>query len=258
MGTAVCIDVRGSVPRRGLDEVFGWLREVEETFSTYRPDSEITRLDLGRLCAEAASTPVQEVLALCALLRARTRGFFDARASGRLDPSGVVKGWAVERAAEILGRAGAQQFHISVGGDVVLRGGDAWRVGIQHPLQRERLACVVEIGDGAIATSGAYERGEHIVDPHSRRPPRGVLSVTMLGPDLATTDAYATAAFAMGRDGPRWTASLVGYEAMTILEDRRVLCTPGFLRHCPGGSPAASLRTGCDAAPALTAPGCAR
>jgi thiamine biosynthesis lipoprotein len=82
--------------------------------------------------------------------------------------------------------------------------------------------------DLAVATSGAYERGQHIVDPHTGEPPVGVLSVTVAGPDLGTADAYATAAFAMGVDGPAWTAGLRGYDALTILADGRVLSTPGM------------------------------
>jgi thiamine biosynthesis lipoprotein len=116
--------------------------------------------------------------------------------------------------------------------DMRLRGGalpdEVWRIGIQHPLQRDRLAAAVEGTELAIATSGAYARGDHVLDPHTGRAPRGVLSVTITGPDLATADAYATAAFAMGLEGPGWTARLPGYEAMTILEQEQVLTTPGF------------------------------
>ena len=130
---------------------------------------------------------------------------------------------------------------VDAGGDVLVRGG-GWRVGIRHPLERGLLAATLRADDLAVATSGAYERGEHIVDPHTRRPPAGVLSVTVVGPDLATADAYATAAFAMGEGGPEWTARLRGYEAMTILAGDEVLATPGFLRYCPGGSVAASIR----------------
>jgi FAD:protein FMN transferase len=105
-----------------------------------------------------------------------------------------------------------------------------WRVGIEHPLLPDKVAAVVSMRDGAVATSGEYARGKHVIDPHTGAPPEGVLSVTITGPELATADAYATAAFAMGEDGPGWTASLVGYEALTILADGRVLSTPGFPR----------------------------
>ena len=200
---------------------------MDAAFSTYRADSEISRIARGELDPAGARPMVREVLARCEALRAETGGYFDARAGGPLDPSGLVKGWAVQRAAALLEAAGSRDFCVDAGGDLVLRGGP-WRVGIRHPRRRRRLAAVVTAGDLAVATSGAYERGAHILDPHTGRPPSGVMSVTVAGPDLATADAYATAAFAMGRRGPAWTATLDGYEAMTILAPGRVLTTPGF------------------------------
>jgi FAD:protein FMN transferase len=128
---------------------------------------------------------------------------------------------------------------VNAGGDVLVRGGDPWRVGIQHPRLRDRLAGVVALSDGAVATSGVYERGAHVVNPHSGRPANGTLSVTVVGPELGAADAFATAALAMGTGGAAWTASLSGFEAMTISADERVLTTPGFLRYCPGGCVAA-------------------
>jgi FAD:protein FMN transferase len=210
------------------DAVFAWLRWVDATFSTYRADSEISRLDRGELPESDAHPLVREVLARCEELRQRTGGYFDARATGHLDPSGLVKGWAVDRAAALLDAAGCRRFCIDAGGDVVLRGGP-WRVGIRHPRRRRRVAAVIAVSDVAVATSGAYERGAHIVDPVGRRTPAGALSVTIVGLDLATADAYATAAFAMGGAGPRWAARLEGHEAMTIVRGDRVLSTPGFL-----------------------------
>jgi FAD:protein FMN transferase len=210
------------------DEAFAWLRWVDATFSTYRADSEICRLERGELALADADPRVREVLGQCERLRERSGGFFHLRATGRLDPSGLVKGWAVDRAAALLDRAGCARFCIDAGGDLRLRGGP-WRVGIRHPYRRRRLAGVIAVTDAAVATSGTYERGRHIVDPHTGRPATDVLSVTIVGPDLATADAYATAAFAMGEAGPRWTAGLDGYDAMTILPGDRVLSTPGFV-----------------------------
>ncbi len=109
-----------------------------------------------------------------------------------------------------------------------------WRVGIRHPEDLQATAAVLEVEDLAVATSGEYERGAHILDPHTGRPPAGLLSVTIVGPDLARADAYATAAFAMGAGGPAWTATLTGYDALCITSDRRVLTTPGFSRHRAG------------------------
>jgi FAD:protein FMN transferase len=235
MGMPVIVDVRDDeVGERPIDEVFAWLRWVDATFSTYKEDSEISRLDRGELAPESVHPEVRAILARCEKLRAATGGYFDARArTGALDPSGLVKGWAVDRAAAILDRAGARNYALNAGGDMRLRGRAvpawSWRVGVQHPLERGAVAWVIETGDLAIATSGEYERGPHVVDPHTGRPPEGILSVTVTGPDLATADAYATAAFAMGAVlAQHWTARLRGYEALTILADGRVLSTPRF------------------------------
>lgn len=230
MGIPVGIDVRDDVDPRALDRAFDHLRWVDTTFSTYVPDSEIARVGAGA----DPSPPVRAVLERCDDLRRRTGGGFDVHATGRLDPSGFVKGWALEGAAAILAEAGARNLCLHAGGDVLVRGqrapGHPWRVGIQHPLRRDRVAAVLAAHDLGVATSGAYERGAHIVDPRSGRPPEGVLSVTVAGPDLGTADAYATAAFAMGLDGPAWTATLDDYAALTILADGRVLSTPGLDR----------------------------
>jgi thiamine biosynthesis lipoprotein len=234
MGMPIVVDVRDDNVDDGvLDGMFDWLRWVDATFSTYKDDSEISRLGRGELALEDAHTDVRWVLERCEQLRNETRGYFDARAAGTLDPSGLVKGWSVDRAAEILRDAEVRNFAVSAGGDMRVSGRAVpeacWRVGIQHPLDRDHVAAVVEANDLAIATSGAYARGDHVVDPHTGRPPTGVLSVTVVGPELATADAYATAAFAMGpHAGPRWTARLRGYEAMTILADETVLTTARF------------------------------
>jgi FAD:protein FMN transferase len=223
MGMPIVVAVRdGDVP----DEVFDWFRHVDATFSTYRDDSEISRIRRGELAVEDASDEVQQVLCRCTELREETSGFFDIAAVDG-DPSGFVKGWSVDEAAAILDRAGLAEYAINAGGDIRTRG--RWTIGIQHPLEPQSIAKVVEGDDLAVATSGAYERGEHVLDPHTGAAPDGVLSVTITGPELATADAYATAAFAMGaRRAPGWTARLRGYEAMTILADGRVLATPNF------------------------------
>jgi thiamine biosynthesis lipoprotein len=227
MGTVVSLRFRDEAPRAGaVDAAFAWLREVDARFSTYRSDSEIRRLDRGELLPRDASGDVRFILDRCVALRRETDGYFDVRATGRLDPSALVKGWAAERAAELLVAAGARDFCLNAGGDVVARG--RWRVGVQHPLERGAVAAVVDACDLAVATSGAYERGAHIVDPVRGDVSDEVLSVTVTGPDLGVADAYSTAAFAMGGAGPAWTLRLDGYEALTILASGSVLCTPGF------------------------------
>ena len=227
MGMPIVIEVRDGDAAEAVERVFDWFRFVDEMFSTYKDGSEISRLARDELALDDAQADVRDVLARCEELHGETDGYFDARAGGLLDPSGLVKGWSVDRAAAILDESGLRGYAVNAGGDIRVRG--AWRVGIQHPTVRDRIAARVEARDLAIATSGAYARGDHVLDPHTGRAPCGILSVTVVGPDLATADAYATAAFAMGGErGPRWTARLRGYDAMSILSDGRVLSTPGF------------------------------
>ncbi|MDX6562918.1 MAG: FAD:protein transferase [Gaiellales bacterium] len=235
MGMPIVIDLRDDDAGDDLlERAFAEFRSVDERFSTYRDDSEMMRINRGDLALADAHCDVRHILDRCEALRSETNGFFDVRAASpsMLEPSGLVKGWSVDRVSALLEAAGVCDFAVSAGGDVVTRGralpDGCWRVGIQHPGIADRVAKVVVANDLAIATSGAYARGDHVLDPHTGRSPTGVLSVTITGPELATADAYATAAFAMGTAGPAWTARLDGYEAMTILSDGRVLSTPGF------------------------------
>lgn len=244
MGMPIVVDVRDDgVPEHVVDAVFAWFRRVDETFSTYKQSSEISRLNRGALTLAAAHPDVRTVLELCDEMRIATNGYFDVHAAspGVIDPSGLVKGWSVDRAAELLEDAGVRNYAINAGGDMRLSGRAVpeleWRVGIEHPLEHDKVAAVIATGNCAIATSAAYARGEHVLDPHTGRPPTGVLSVTVTGPDLAVADAYATAAFAMGESGPRWTARLRGYEALTIFADNRVLSTARFPRRPTFPSP---------------------
>jgi thiamine biosynthesis lipoprotein len=250
MGLPVAIDVRDpGVPAAAIDEVFHWLRWVDATFSTYRADSEIARLNGGELREQDADPLVRDVLEACRMLRARTAGAFDAEAAARtpearerpgcaggrpgaVEPAGYVKGWALARAWERLAAAGARNALLDAGGDLIVRGrpepGRRWRIGIQHPIELDRLAAVLEPGDLCVATSGAYRRGRHIVDPRTGRPPTGVRSVTCAGLDLAIADALATAAFAMGAAGAAWLAHQPEVEAMVIDDHDTVHLTPGF------------------------------
>jgi len=246
-GTAITLEAPDDIDEAVLDACFAWFQRVDDLFSTWRDDTEIMRIARGDLGVDTASAEVREVLDLCEQMRLESNGAFDIRVGalpgapsrpGRapLDPSGLVKGWAVQRAAGMLRSAGAGRFFVSAGGDLVASSGGPdsapWRVGVQHPWERERVAGVLEIRDAAVATSGLYERGDHVLDPRTGQPALGLASVTVVGPDLAVADAYATAAVAFGPDeGMHWMAGRVGYDAMGITRNGTVLLTPGFDRY---------------------------
>jgi thiamine biosynthesis lipoprotein len=241
MGMPIMVDVCDhDFDSRKIDRVFEWLRFVDETFSTYRFDSQISRLNRGELTLEKSDAVVRYIVTWCNSLRDQTDGYFDAWRSSPdsglwFDPSGLVKGWSIERAASILETSGARNFCLNAGGDIVVRGhpeqSPSWTIGVQHPKARDQIAITLIATDVAIATSGTYERGQHIVDPHTGASPDGVLSVTVAGSDLGTADAYATAIFAMGANGPEWACGLETCAAMVILSDGTALSTPSFDRY---------------------------
>ena len=238
MGTVVAIQVHSSDEPSARSAIAGaveWLHWVDATFSTYRASSEISRLDRGEISEAECHPEVGDVLARCEGLRLSTGGYFDARASGRLDPSGLVKGWSIERASEMMVKAGCPNHLIDAGGDVRLRGhqsgGGGWRVAIRHPFRLDAFCAVLELDSGAVATSGTYERGFHVFDPHRGTPAMDLASVTVVGPDLTLADSYATSALAMGAGAGAWLQGLAGYEAMTIDAEGMGWETEGFADH---------------------------
>ena len=231
MGTVVSIDVRDEIAGDAIAEVRDWLHHVDAVFSPFKPDSEVSRFARGEIDVVAQNDDLAFVIAACERLFHETDGYFDAYARGAFDPSGFVKGWAIERASAMLVQAGSRHHMINAGGDIRVRGDalpdDGWRIGVVHPADRKAFSTVVEIRDAAIATSGSSERGLHVFDPHRGAPAAELASVTIVGPDLTSTDAYATAALAMGRRATDWLASIRGYESWVV--DAR-----GFVWHSDG------------------------
>ncbi|MGE0879115.1 MAG: FAD:protein FMN transferase [Acidimicrobiia bacterium] len=242
MGMAVSIDIRDDIDRGAVTAVVDWLHHVDAVFSTYKMDSPISRFGLGEIDLDELAhldRDTLDVLALCEELREDTGGAFDAFTvpapnGAMFDPSGVVKGWSVERAAAILETHGAQNFCLNAGGDIVVRGetepGHPWRIGVRHPTEPDKSAAVVELSSRqAIATSATYERGAHIIDPATGAPTADVASVTIVGPDLTFVDAYATAVFVMGVDGLLWlTERHPDHAGFVITHDGRTFATPNF------------------------------
>jgi FAD:protein FMN transferase len=234
MGMPVTIDVRDG--DGAIDEAFAELRRIDAIFSPFAPDSAVSRINDGRLRIEDADPEVTEVLAGCDGYEAATDGFFSAWRGAVLDPSGYVKGWAIARACAILDAHGHRSYFVDAGGDVRTRGesgdGEPWRIGIRHPVERGSVVRVVLGRDLAVATSGTYEKGSHIYDPHTGAPADELVSLTVVGPSIVEADVQATAAFAMGWDAIEYLERLPGYEAYAIGPDLRAAWTSGFDALC--------------------------
>ncbi|MEO5852594.1 MAG: FAD:protein FMN transferase [Nocardioides sp.] len=233
MGMPISLALRGGhcdddAAASAWDEAMATLRDVDRVFSTYRDDSFVSRLGRGEISVADCPPEVAEVLALGEVARLLSHGAFDVRRPGTdgrmvLDPSGVVKGWAVERAARPLRGLADTDFCLSAGGDMVCHVADpdapAWRVGIEDPADPSRLVAVVPVRHGAVATSGTAHRGEHVVDARTGAAPQGIASVTVVGDDLTWADIDATAAFALGREALGWLTTSSGRSGLVVWSD---------------------------------------
>jgi thiamine biosynthesis lipoprotein len=236
MGTVVSFDVRPrglayEATRAALGRACEVLHQADEVFSLYRPDSPLSRLRRGELTLAQCPPEVSDVLALCKQARELSCGWFDPWAlPGGVDPTGLVKGWAARQAAQALQEAGVGAGMVNAAGDIVVFGQPAparsWRMGVRSAEDPDRLLCIVE-GTRAVATSGNYERGEHVRDVRTGGPAATALSATVCGPDLAFADAFATGLLAAGEAG-FGAVTRAGYEALIMLPGGGGVSTPAF------------------------------
>ena len=234
MGMPITVEVVDpQVSGEDIEKIFSYFAHVDQTFSTYKKDSEISRLNDGCLTEAQCSDDVREVLKLSEETKRITDGYFDIReSSGKIDPAGLVKGWAIRNAATMLERAGFENFYVEAGGDIQVRGrnshGEIWRVGIRDPFMKDRIVKVVALDGLGIATSGTYIRGQHIRNPHAAGPITDIVSLTVIGPDVYEADRFATAAFAMGRKGIEFLEERPGLEGYMIDAAGTATMTSGF------------------------------
>jgi thiamine biosynthesis lipoprotein len=216
--------------------VFGYFDYVDQTFSTYKEHSAISRLNRGELALAQASADMRAIFALAEQTRQATGGYFDIRQGGRYDPSGIVKGWAVDNAAGILRQHGYANFFVDAGGDIQADGtneqGQSWRVGIRNPFNMDEIVKVLAISNRGVATSGTSIRGQHIYNPKQPGAPIDeIVSLTVIGPNIYEADRFATAAFAMGRAGIVFIEQLDGFEGYQIDDRGQATYTSGFARY---------------------------
>lgn len=243
MGTRISLHLRGAdlqTPQveDAVARVYGDFREIEALLSPFRASSQISALNRGEVALPECDPIVREVADLCDLAKERTDGYFDANvpfpeASGVrgdgpwFNPTGLVKGWAVERAAQRLRALSGCDFCLNAGGDILV-GGAAWKIGIENPTDLSHLIARVRISDGAIATSGTTYRGVHILVPQTGAPAEDLLTATVVGPSLVWADIYATAAVARGRGALRWLTGLEDYAGLVVKPGGDALVTPGW------------------------------
>ncbi len=216
-----------------INAVYDYFRYIDDTFSVFKESSEITAINTGKLAPRNYSDDMTTVLALCEKTKKETNGFFDIKRGDRLDPSGLVKGWAIWKASQLLHTMGVSNFYIDAGGDIQTQGlnanGEPWTVGIRNPFNRQQIVKALVIRDKGIATSGTSIRGNHIYNPHTKSfEIPNIVSLTVIGPNIYEADRFATAAFAMGETGIAFIEKLPKFEAYMIDEDGLATYTSGF------------------------------
>ncbi len=235
MGMPITIELENRIDAEdAARDVFDYFTYVDETFSPFKTTSELSKINRGELREHERSEDMKTVFALSEQTRIETDGYFDITTpEGIYNPSGLVKGWAIWNASKMLDEKGFKRYYVNAGGDIQVRGknskGENWKVGIRNPLSKDKIVKAITPGNGGTATSGIYERGEHIYNPHMHGTPvKEILSITVIGPDIYEADRFATAAFAMGRKGILFIERRPGLEGYMIDTTGLATMTSGF------------------------------
>jgi thiamine biosynthesis lipoprotein len=218
MGIPISIDIPNCSDPAVFRTVFTRFHEIDQRFSTYNTDSEVSRFIAGQLKEKAISQELKRIIKACREAEKITDGYFSAWAAGVFDPSGYVKGWAIAETGKIIEKAGYKTYCIGAGGDILARSNSSkkWWVGIQNPKNKNKILNKLSISNGAVATSGNYERGSHIFNPKTKKPANKLLSVTVTGPDIIKADILATACFAMGQTAADFMKHQKEYQALIV------------------------------------------
>ncbi|USN97100.1 MAG: FAD:protein FMN transferase [Candidatus Nomurabacteria bacterium] len=212
-------------------KVFDFFNQVDKRYSPYIDSSEVSQINRHELTESDYSIEMHEILELAENTKHETDGYFDVWHDHTFDPSGIVKGWAIQRAASIL-QSFSDDFYIEAGGDIQVSGNNdkqqSWRVGIRNPFNRHENISIISLGNHAVATSGSAIRGQHIYDPISGNPPTDIVSLSVIAPRIIDADRMATAAFAMGSRGIEFIEKLKGYEGYMVSANKNVTMTNGW------------------------------
>lgn len=234
MGMPITVEIIGSADKV-FDEVFDYFGYVDQKFSTYKNTSEISKINRGEIKSSDFSSEMKKIFKLAEQTKKETDRYFDIVQNGKIDPSGIVKGWAILNAAKIIKRAGFENFYVEAGGDIQVLGrkkkGEKWRVGIRNPFNVSEIIKVLSVSNLGVATSGAYERGLHIYNPKTHRLANEIASITVVGRNVYEADRFATAAFAMGKRGIEFIERQKGLEGYMIDKKGIATLTRGFEKY---------------------------
>lgn len=222
---------------KDIEAVFDYFKHIDDTFSYFKPTSQLSAINRGELKLKDATSEMIEVFALCAKTKEETDGFFDIKQpDGTYNPSGLVKGLAVHRGAQILKKRGYKNYCVEIAGDMEVSGhngdGTDWVIGIQNPFNLAEIIKRVAITDKGIATSGIYQRGNHIYNPKNWTDKiEKIVGLTVIGPNVYEADRLATACYAMGEEGIYFLEYIDGVEGYLVGSNGMAMMTTGFAKY---------------------------
>jgi thiamine biosynthesis lipoprotein len=236
MGMPVTVQIiDAGATSEDIQEVFAYLNYIDKKFSTYKKDSEISQINRGVVNKVDYSAEMKKILELSDQTKKETNGYFDINLNGIIDPSGIVKGYAIWQASKILEKKGHQNFYVEIAGDIQVFGknekGESWRVGIQNPFNPEEIIKIVKISNKGIATSGNYQKGLHILNPKTKIAADEIAGISVIGPNVYEADRFATAAFAMGEKGIEFIEGLKGFDGYMVKNNQIAVMTSGFEKY---------------------------
>lgn len=232
MGMPIIIELHASTLDQSIfEKAFKYFKEVDAKFSTYKETSEITKINKGKTSESNISSDMRLIFKLAQQTKKETQGYFDIYRNGTYDPSGIVKGWAIQNAAKIIKSNNVKDFFIECGGDIQIGGrnkGKNWKIGIKNPFDQSQIIKIISVYNKGVATSGNYIRGEHIYNPKTSQYISEIISITVIGPNIYEADRFATAAFAMGKHGINFIEKLNKFEGYMIDKNGIATMTSGF------------------------------
>jgi len=231
--TIVIVD--DSAKAEDIENVFDYLRKIDGKFSPYKPTSELSKINRKEIDKKNYSEEMKKILHLAQKTKLQTSNYFNIRKpDNSIDPSGIVKGYAIHEGANILREKGYKNFYVEIAGDIEVVGlnnKEKWKVGIENPFNRQEIVKVVYLSNKSIATSGTYIRGTHIYNPVTQKNSDEIVSVSIIADNVYEADRFATAVFAMGKKGMEFVEKKKGIEAYMILKNKTATMTSGFEKY---------------------------
>jgi thiamine biosynthesis lipoprotein len=235
MGMPITVEIIDSGNDNIFKEIFNYFRAVDQRFSPYKKDSELSKINKG-LDQTKWSNQMKQIMELCQETKELSNGYFDIKNESKLDPSGLVKGWSIYQASKMLLKANIANFYVEAGGDIEVHGDyinqTGFKIGIRNPFKTDEIVKTVLLKNKGIATSGTYIRGDHIYNPKQNyKSVREIVSLTVIGPNVYEADRFATSAYAMGIDGINFIEKMDGFEGYMINPEGLATYTTNFERY---------------------------